>query len=58
MILRRLRDSLHGRDFGQDFTEKSGCIEQLKRTLRAAFGQHLGQLFAHALAGDLVNLRG
>ena len=57
MELGRLLDSLHGGDFGQDFGQEAGRIEQFKSAAGAAFGEHLGQFFAHALAGDLVNLR-
>ena len=38
MKLRRLLDSLHGGDFGQDFGQEAGRIQQLKRAAGAAFG--------------------
>ena len=49
MELRRLLDSFHGGDFGQDLGQEGGRIEQFESAAGAAFGEHLGQFFAHAL---------
>jgi hypothetical protein len=58
VVLRRLRDAFHARDFGQHFGEEAGFIEQLKGAAGVAFGEHLGKLVADTLAADCVNARG
>src|SRR5215472_5683111 len=57
MILRRLRDTLHLFDLGQDLFQQRGLIEQLKSASRLAFRQHFQDLIAHAFMAHLVNLR-
>src|SRR5215469_7542055 len=56
MELRRLLHAFHASDFGQDFSEQAGCIEQLKCPSRVAFGEHLEQLVANTLTADLMNV--
>ncbi len=58
MELRRLCDALHARDFGQNFCEQAGFIEQFEGAAGMAFGEHFGQFVAHALAADGVDTRG
>src|SRR5580658_4442686 len=55
MKLRRLRHALHARDLRQHFSEQARRVQQLKGAPRAAFGEHLGELVAHALAADGMN---
>ena len=54
--LRRLVDAFHARDFRQDFGEQAGFVEQFEGAAGMAFGEHLGELVAHALAADGVVL--
>src|SRR5258705_13666340 len=46
MKLRRLLDALHARDVGEHHGKQARFVEQLKSTLRGAFGQQFCQLFA------------
>ena len=55
MELRRLRHAFHPGDLGQHLDEKIGFIQQFEGAARLAFGQHLGEFIAHALAADRVN---
>src|SRR5262249_42036041 len=42
MVLRRLLNPLHGRDFGQDLREEPGSIKKQKGAPSAPFDQHFG----------------
>src|SRR5579859_3556170 len=57
MKLRRLFNSLHGFDLGQNFVQQSGFVEKKKSLARPPFGQHLAEFIANALPRDLMNLR-
>ena len=50
-------DALHAGDFRQDLDEQIGFVQQPEGAAGAAFGEHFGQLVAHALAADGVNAR-
>jgi hypothetical protein len=52
MKLRRLLNSLHRRNLRQTSLEQSAFIQQKKSAAGMAFGEHLGELIAHALARD------
>ncbi len=58
MILRRLLDAAHAGHFRQNFRQKAGRVQQLKGAAGGAFGQHAGQLVAHALAAHLFDSGG
>ena len=55
MELRRLLNAFHRRNLGQDFFEQTGLIEQEKSAPGMAFGEHLGEFIANALARDHMN---
>ena len=57
MKLRGLLDALHARDLRQQFAQQAAFVQQQEGAARLSFGQHLGQLVANPLAGDLVDLR-
>ena len=57
MKLRRLRDTLHARDFGQQDCEEAGLVEQLEGAARGALGEQFGELVAQALCGNFRDLR-
>ena len=56
--LRRLLDTFHPGDFRKDLDEEVGVVEEFEGAARMAFGEHLGQLFADALAADGVDAGG
>src|ERR1700723_1604789 len=56
MELRRLLDSLHRRNLRQHFLQQSALVKQKKSLTRMSLDQHLAELIAHALAGNLMNL--
>ena len=58
MKLRRLLHAFHARDLRQHLAQQAGFVQQLEGPPRMAFGQHLGELIADALARYLVDLRG
>ena len=57
MKLGRLLDAVHAVHLGQHLVQQSGAVEQLEGAARVAFGEHLGQLVADALAAHLLNAR-
>ena len=56
MKFRWLCDPLHGRDLRQDVTKHAAFIQQQKRFVPLALGQHAGQLIAYPLSRDQSNL--
>src|SRR5580704_13971022 len=55
MVLRRLWDAFHCRDFRKDFPEQTGFIKQPKAAASRAFGKELGEFLADAFGGDYAN---
>src|SRR5271166_5666523 len=57
MEFRRLLNTFHGRNLGQDFSEQASFVEQEKGAAGVAFGEHSGEFIANALARNHVNFR-
>lgn len=53
VVLGRLLDAVEPDDFRQDLAEEAGAVQQLEGTAGMAFGEHAGELIAHAFAADL-----
>ena len=53
--LGRLLDTLHAGNFRQHLLQQAAFVKQFKGAFRMTFGQHPGELFANALAADLVD---
>jgi len=58
VVLGRLGHAAELRDFGQDFFEEAGAVQQLKSAAGVAFGEHAGELVADAFAADLSDSGG
>src|SRR5580704_86460 len=58
MVLRRLVDAVHCRQFGKDFLEQAGFIQKLKTGAGGTLGEQFGKLLADALSGDNPNFGG
>ena len=48
---------MHAGDFGQQFRQQPGLLQQLEGAARGAFGEQFGQFLAQAFGRDLMNLR-
>src|SRR5271170_889734 len=57
MKLWRLFHTLHLLNLGKHFSQQPSRIEQIKGAPRLALGEHPGQLVAHPLTADLIDLR-
>ena len=56
--LRGLLDTLHAFDFGEEFVEEAGFMEEFEAAAGSAFGEDAGEFVALAFGGDGVDLRG
>ena len=53
--MRRLLDSLQGRDFRQNVFQQAAFIQQFHAAASRAFGQQLGQFFTDSFRGHLTD---
>ena len=58
MVLRRLLDSLHRRDFRQNLLQQASFIQQFHAAASPAFGQQLCQFLTDSFGGNLADFRG
>ena len=56
VVLRGLLDAVEAVDFGEDFGEQAGLVEEFEGVAGLTFGKHAGEFVADSLAADLRDL--
>ena len=56
VVLRGLLDAVEAVNFGEDFRQQAGFVEELEGAAGVALGEHAGEFVADALAADLGDL--
>src|ERR1019366_9214706 len=51
----RLRDSFHGSDLGQNFSQQAGSVEKFEASAGAAFSKDAREFVAHTFGGNTMD---